>query len=354
MDSFPDNNSNDNNINLAKIPHSGKQPEGSVEQPINNFDNTPLQVAYEKGLINDTPDTAAEFTPKSRNRLFLKIGAVVAGLSLSAGAVILGVNTANSEPGESKPVAEAPVDPSAPVAPVEGETPVEVVPAPSTPEAPVLDTTTLPESVVTGYLFETLTEDQKAFILKVDALSALETRQLPDEEQVKFANFVYDNNLDMLKFRLDNSGLSSVYENANFDTASGMRSVGTLKYLLMASLKTNTAEGVILDKETALKVSVLANPEGNEVRQANLDAQINSWNVNTMLKDIYLAAEVQDSAILDNGDVISNEIVTSTQERTQNTYRVIDSPLVNGETKKDVALVLSVTPDDIRYVQNIH
>lgn len=126
MDNLPINQ----NTDTEKVRHSGQLPGNLNDQPHHVFDKTSLEEAYalkddDGNYVITTPDTAAELAPKSRNRLFLKLGAVGAGLIVAVGAVFAGVSSADNEPPKSDPVAEAPVDSSAPVAPVETETPVE-------------------------------------------------------------------------------------------------------------------------------------------------------------------------------------------------------------------------------------
>jgi hypothetical protein len=215
-----------------------------------------------------------------------------------------------------------------------------------------LDVTKLPEDVIEYNLFETLSSDQQAEILSMKQASVEEFRQLDPTDQSKFSYFVFDNNIDILKYRLDETGQSGVYKNANFETAQGMRKNEDLKLALLASLKTMTPEnGIAFDKDTALKASFYLNQENNPVRQQNLDAEINSWNINTpaVLRPVVMG----ENAVLSDGKVVSNEMNGETQEEYQNTYAVIDVPLITDETRKDSVVELSVNIHDPRYIHNL-
>lgn len=221
-------------------------------------------------------------------------------------------------------------------------------------EVPSIDVTKMPEDVIQHNHFEELAEGQKAEILEMKNMSLADFRLLPHEQQLKFAYFVYDNNIDILKYRLDQTGQSDVYTGANFETAAGMRNHEDMKYLLLASLKTRSLEaGVAIDTETALKASAYLNPDGNINRQLNADNQIRSWNLNTSSSEL-VETTIVDSATLRNGDIVSNEFGPVSQSSIQNTYRAIDVPLINGETRKDGVMVLSVTESDVRYIADIH
>jgi hypothetical protein len=105
-----------------QIPHSGNLPDGLRENPINEYDKTSLQEAYDNDLLTSvvTPDTPADLIEekaeknKSTRRLFTKIG-VVASIAISAtGATIFGVNSmASNEPLKSDPVPAASAEPLA-------------------------------------------------------------------------------------------------------------------------------------------------------------------------------------------------------------------------------------------------
>lgn len=130
-----DNPTNNQNTGTEQVPHSGNLPDGLKEQPVNDYDKTSLQAAY--ALTDDsgeyvikTPSTVAELIPKkSKNKLFITLGATAAGILVASGA-IFGINAINNDTDTPKggPVAEAPADPSEPAAPIETEAPVEEAP----------------------------------------------------------------------------------------------------------------------------------------------------------------------------------------------------------------------------------
>jgi hypothetical protein len=296
--------------------------------------------------MDHTPHNSTETKPSNTllNTLETHGRRIGASLLIAFGAVTLSACSSEQVPAEPTAATEiAEPSPSATSKPTVS----------STPEAPSVDFTKLPEDVVEYNLFETLTEDQQAEILTMKNMSVEEFRELPKEQQLKFSYFVYDNNIDFLKYRLDATNQSQIYKGVNFDTALGMQRNGDVKFALLASLKTqNPDTGIAFDKETALKTSSYLVPEGNAIRQTNLDAEINTWNLNTaaILRPVQILA----SATLPNGDIISNEFASNTKEEYQNVYRVVDVPLINGETRKDGVTVSSIDPTDPRYVADIN
>ena len=325
------------------IPHSN-------EQPFREFDNTSLKQATE--LTNEdgspvlqVPETAADLIPK-KSRRGLYIGGVAtaigAGAAITISAIFGGAGQAGNTPPKSDPITGGGVESSAPVDPSDtGNTSPEVN----------VDVTQIPEDVIEYNLFETLSSDKQAEILSMKNMSVAEFRALPRPAQLRFAYFVYDNNIDVTKYRLEATGQSSVYEDANLETPRGLRNNEDLKYAVLVSLKTNTPEAIAIDTDTALKASVFLYDEGSEVAQKNYDDEINTWNLNTVANIRKVA--FTGSKTLENGDIVSNETDSNTQTAYQNTYRVVDVELINGETRKDSALVLSVTANDPRYIPDI-
>lgn len=96
--------------------------------------------------------------------------------------------------------------------------------APSSPANPedlvVVDE--LPESVVEHGLFELLTPEQQEQMREWDAMSVDAFRSLPESEQLQFAEFVYRNNLPILKHRLTNTGQADIFDKANLETPEGV------------------------------------------------------------------------------------------------------------------------------------
>ena len=92
-------------ITSEQIPHSGVHHD---EHPVDEFDNTPLPEAVERGLVNPTPDTPAELAPtdptdkKSRKKLVIGGVAFLAGAAVIAGSVI-GVKAAGDAPKNAAP-----------------------------------------------------------------------------------------------------------------------------------------------------------------------------------------------------------------------------------------------------------
>lgn len=104
------------------------------ERPVDEFDNTDLSVAVERGLVNPVPDTPAELapeTPKKRRGLIIGASAAVAGAAIVAGS-ILGIKAASDANAEG----------AAPEPDPDQTTQVE--PAPEEPEA---ETPTLAEQI---------------------------------------------------------------------------------------------------------------------------------------------------------------------------------------------------------------
>ena len=294
-------------------------PTGYVPSPENN-DKTPNK---KKSL---------------RNKL---IGAgVVATLAVSGG--IIGINAANhGEKPAEVPSTSAPVE-EEPVAPVDEE--------PSTPETP-LDLAAGTENVVQYNLFETLTADQQAEIKRMESLSVEEFRTLVYEDQYKFARFVYDNNLDVLKFRLDNAGNSYVYENANTTTPVGIVAGGALETALMSSLKTVDSDGITFDSTTARKVASMLVESPDEIFFNNVDALIASWNVNT--PPVIPASEVKMSIINKDGNYMINSVDNFTGQLSQSTVKIAEMQKINGETVVDALTILTVLETDPRFVNNL-
>lgn len=157
------------NQNLGtKINHSGNAPDGMREVPVNEFDNTPLQDAVDRGLVG-TPDfipTESNYTPRtdleasSEKKRFTKkqkIIAALSGVALLAG--IGGSIAASNMNGPDKsPVAEAPADPTEaqaePETPSESETPAS--PEAITVESLEISNTLTPEQLGTLFVEERL------------------------------------------------------------------------------------------------------------------------------------------------------------------------------------------------------
>jgi hypothetical protein len=95
-------------ITAEQIPHSGIHHD---ERPVDEFDHTSLPEAVERGLVNPTPDTAAELEPaeqasstekKSHKKLVIGGAAFLAGAAVIAGSVI-GLKAAGDAPKNTPP-----------------------------------------------------------------------------------------------------------------------------------------------------------------------------------------------------------------------------------------------------------
>ena len=92
-------------ITSEQIPHSGIH---HGERPVDEFDNTSLPEAVERGLVNPTPDTLAGLEPtdptekKSHNKLLIAGAAFLAGAAVVAGSV-MGIKAAGDAPKNTPP-----------------------------------------------------------------------------------------------------------------------------------------------------------------------------------------------------------------------------------------------------------
>ena len=366
--------------NTEQVNHSGKLPGELQETPVTEF-NTPLNEAVEltdnegnpiittpesvESITNEQADfTETPFTlnpdtltidklqeKKSKKKLFFGIGGVAITALLAFGTV-LGIQSADNNKNDvpnNKPVAEAPIDPTA--APSE-EAPVTE--ATTTPEVVNgFDFKVLPESVVQENLFETLSPEQQAEIKNMDAMSVTDFRLLPITEQLKFGYFVYDNNLDALKYRLDNNEGSELYKSANIDTAEGRVANNDMKVALLSSLKTrNDVDGTAYDINTVLKASVILNQTDTYNSKQNNDEFLNGFNTSSVVYTRPI--DVVDSALRDNGDFVINTLDPTTNEQYQTTFIDTEVTLINGDVRKDSVVKLSLASNDPRYINDIH
>jgi len=297
----------------------------------------------ENVLVEPTvPDTAASLVEaKPEKRRIRPIHKIIAGVASAAvlGGIGIGVNAIAQGPEKEEPVATAPETPGTNEG--NGET-----------EAP-LDVTQLPEDVIEYNLFESLSEAQQAEILEMKNESVDEFRQRPYDEQLVFSKFVFDNNIDILKYRLDQSNLSYIYENLDLNTGEGVNNNQTLKYLLLVSLKTySDDDGVVYDLDTALKASAYIHTPGSEGATNNIDTQLNTVNINTPA--IPGEATVEDSATLENGDIVLNVRNPLDGSVIQSTYTQYTYADINGKSITDRILNLSVPQSDPRFDADIH
>lgn len=92
-------------LTSEQIPHSGIHHD---ERPVDEFDNTSLPEAVERGLVNPTPDTPSELEQtaptekKSHKKLIIGGAAFLAGAAVIAGSVI-GLKAAGDAPKNPAP-----------------------------------------------------------------------------------------------------------------------------------------------------------------------------------------------------------------------------------------------------------
>lgn len=216
-----------------------------------------------------------------------------------------------------------------------------------------LDVTQIPESVVEYNLFDTLTEAEKALILEMDGDDLQSFRQRDTDQQRIFGQFVYANNIPVLEYRLDQTGNSSAYENIDISTPEGIIKNQNLKYLLLSSLKTRTdADGISFDTLTAQKASIILHEPSDEIAQENIDASILEMNVNTPPTPTKYI--VEDSAVLETGEIIGNFRNTRNDRFFQSTFKSITFKDITGEDVTDVVEAFSVLESDPRFDKNLH
>jgi hypothetical protein len=330
-----------------QVPHSynyGPAP----ETPVEDFDNTSLQDAVDGDLIK-TPNHVGDLAKPERGKISKrnKVIALIAGLGIVAGGVGVGVAAANRpvpiEPGTSEP-GEQPIDEGESVLPPEDGGEGE---APTTPEVS-FDVTQIPESVVYGNLFETLSEEQKAEITRMAEMDLDTFRALPHAEQLTFAKFIRDNNMPILEYRLEQTGNTSYIEQANLETPEGIFASAQLDSFLLASLKTNSSEnGIQFDALTAKKASALILDHTKDAeRSQNLDEVISSWNVNT--PPVLNPSTYNSSAIDEYGQTVINS-TSFTGESIQITYVITEGTTIEGAAFKTSERLLAVGPADPRY-----
>ena len=117
---------------IDQVRHSGQTDLPMRERPFNDFDNTTLPEAYDRGLIT-TPDTAEDLVkPETkRSKSYNRLIATVAGIALLGGGAAVGYNLMNQSAPNTEPIPAAPVDPSdeAPIDAPEVENPEGTTPS---------------------------------------------------------------------------------------------------------------------------------------------------------------------------------------------------------------------------------
>lgn len=168
-------------VTSEQIPHSGIYHD---EHPVDEFDNTPLPEAVERGLVNPMPDTPAGLEPteptekKSHKKLLIGGAAFLAGAAVIAGSVI-GIRAAGDAPKNTPPAPDPKATSQTPEA-----TPTPVaealtiasleVPAGATPEQ--LGITFFQDRLSAWVMAGTIPENQKGYFTSggsVDFINSL-------------------------------------------------------------------------------------------------------------------------------------------------------------------------------------
>ena len=223
--------------------------------------------------------------------------------------------------------------------------------APSSPANPedlvVVDE--LPESVVEHGLFELLTPEQQEQMREWDAMSVDAFRSLPESEQLQFAEFVYRNNLPILKHRLTNTGQADIFDKANLETPEGVFNQNRVDFALITSL-VEYRNGIYYDFETAKKLVVLLvdNTDGDgSNRIAGYDEAIDLMNVNTPA--VVVNNSFVDGRINGDGSIL---VTAQSQEgvQSQQTYSIESFVGIDGVQLNTPQMILAVNADDPRFI----
>ena len=311
--------------------------------------------------IAETP--ALTETKPSRFTRAQKIAAAAVGAALTIGASVAVYENENQKHETkatevSQPVVAPPVAPS-PEASVEtpASDPTNVPPAVEQAPSTLVNPAVLPVSVVELGSFNTLTPEKKQYIRSMELMSVEACRALPDSDQLMFAQFVYDNNIGILRYRLDKTNQSKVYKdvlNATPSTPQAIEAQEKLTLALMSSLDTRDSNSgaMAFDSVTARKLTVLITNNLDALglqRTQRLDETIATWNINTppVISDDRIEA-----SFVGTGKTILNTYSKKTDTHAQTTYgeptiiNTIDNRVVTTSRQ-----TLSIPTDDPRYIQ---
>ena len=221
----------------------------------------------------DQQEPAPSLETPEKQKLSLKKKLLIGGAGVAIAAVAataIGVSFANSGQAPEKALAAN----SAPATPGASETA-------KPPQGGEVNVKVLPKSVVELGSFETLSPAEKAQIKAWDAMDIDSFREMPLADQQTFAKFVYDNNLGITKYRLDQNGKGSMYANVDTETPQGIVNQQGLTFAVLSSLKEQHSDGIFVNTLTQHKmVSLLSNDLQATTR---LDAEIDTWSVNTQI-----------------------------------------------------------------------
>lgn len=104
-----------------------------------------------------------------------------------------------------------------------------------------VDFSTGTENLVEGYSFKFLSPEQQARLIELDQLSLEDFRKLPEDTQLEYCMWVFDNNKPRTEFMFLQFGIDLEY---NYNPATPEECVENLTYIntLVANLHTNTSE----------------------------------------------------------------------------------------------------------------
>lgn len=277
---------------------------------------------------------------KSRHTLRHRFIAGVAGLALIGGTAACGPITDNGSTSES----------------ADDRTPVDTAnPSPnddpSNPED-LVDVTVLPENVVTHGMFGLLKRDEQIRLKALDAMSLDEFRALPEEEQFKFAEFVYRNNLPILEHRMRENGDAAEFVNEDPNSPEGILKSQELIFALQMTLVELDPElGVRFDAVTAKKLNVLATSQQNSVEQrfSLRDSLIDKKTLSVPY--LLLPNEAIGSKTNGESSLLINIVDTSTGAEYQSIFSKYTFSTIDGTDQTLYRSDLEITKDDPRYIQ---
>ncbi|MDB5160612.1 MAG: hypothetical protein JWO99_875 [Candidatus Saccharibacteria bacterium] len=297
------------------------EPSNNFERPNLNQITTPTISGgtEQKDTVSAQPDVvlpehATGFFRKAWESTLGRVGLIAGGTAATAGLVFGAVELGSAvTPGsEHHAVATAPATPGA------SETA-------KPPQGGEVNVKVLPKSVVELGSFETLSPAEKAQIKAWDAMDIDSFREMPLADQRTFAKFVYDNNLGITKYRLDQAGRSSLYQNADTKTPQGIVNQQDLTFAVLSSLKEQHPDGIFVNTLTQHKMlSLLSN---DAVATVRLDTQIDTWSVNTQ--------------IIDEVETVTNSVTNSDGTFTIATHG--ETSGVDGNTRFSLQEVKSIT-----------
>lgn len=231
--------------------------------------------------------------------------------------------------------------------------------SPAAVESTVVDPTVWHSNIVELGTFSTLSPEKQQQIRDMEAMSVDEFRALPDEEQLLFAQLVYDNNLTIAKYRLDKTGQNYVYEmvaNATPGTPEAILANAMLTTAVVSSLKTMNDGAIAFDAATARKCAVLFTSNKDErglnrtVGAGGIDDMIGTWNLNTPIVvpklEIVASRVVEDKTVINIHDKELDTVV-------QGTYMSTEFTAADGTKRTITRQIYGVDANSPLAVQNM-